>query len=87
MRELEQPHSSHGRRISGTLALCPTGAQGWPRTISSLPGLLTTCFPSFPVSFQQGSSEGHDDVTHLDMGVQLTPTRDRLQPAQGQVCF
>lgn len=58
MQELEHPHSSHRRCSCGTLAQCPTGAQGWPGTISSLRGLFTTCFPSFPFFFQQGSSEG-----------------------------
>lgn len=53
MREPEQPHSSHGRFH---LLSVPyrTGVAG---TVSSLPGLLTSCFPLFPLSFQQESSE------------------------------
>lgn len=55
MQELEQPHSSH--IIHGTETLTQ-GPQGWLGTISSLPGLLTTCFLSLSPSFQQESLEG-----------------------------
>lgn len=65
-----------------SVPLVHRGGQG------QFPACGGSSLPASPHSHFSSSREaqrGQNDIIHLDVGVQLAPTRDRLQPAHRQV--